>query len=191
MKNCWPDGDLRAYMDGELTPESLELVSAHLTDCAACGARYRELSERSARVSKMLAALSEVEYVPVVPVRGVPGRDRKWAPALMALAAALTITFVLLPKRPTVRPAPMAKAIVPAVAVEIPAPATAPAPRRVVRHVAAPRPQMATEEFLRLDDDPIETGTLVRVSAEDGALVADLIVGPDGRAHAIRVVSNQ
>jgi hypothetical protein len=47
----------------------------------------------------------------------------------------------------------------------------------------------APEEFVRLDDHPIETGTLVRVSTEDG-LQADLIVGPDGRAHAFRIVSN-
>jgi 2-polyprenyl-6-methoxyphenol hydroxylase-like FAD-dependent oxidoreductase len=44
---------------------------------------------------------------------------------------------------------------------------------------------------VRLDDEPIETATVVRFSADNGALQADLIVGPDGRAHAIRIVSNR
>jgi hypothetical protein len=177
MKNCWQDGDLRAFFDGEA--ESADAIAAHLTECAACSSRYRELSERATRISAMMAGL---EYaVPSLSTR------KLWVPAVLAFAAALAIAFLMLPKHRTVRPAPVARAI------EAPMPQPVPVATRpaVVQHAVARRPQTVSEEFLRLDDDTIETGTLVRVSAEDGALVADLIVGPDGRAHAIRVVSNQ
>jgi anti-sigma factor RsiW len=180
MKDCWPDGDLRAYFDGELTPDSRE----HLDTCPACGARYRELSERAARVSALLAGLPEGEYA-------APA-SRKWVPAALVLAAGLAIAFLMVPKHGTVKSRPVAKIIdvTPPVTVAVATEASAP---RVpaVHHAVARRPAAVSEEFLRLDDDPIETGTLVRVSAEDGALVADLIIGSDGRAHAIRVIGNQ
>jgi len=125
------------------------------------------------------------------------------------------MAFVLLPKHAPVRPAPaLAKLAVPPApvptappvvhpAVQRPAPpeakaAVPPAPMPPVTPLVqpvvqrrAPRHPKPAEEFVRLDDYPIETATVVRVSAEDGALQADLIVGPDGRAHAIRIVRNR
>jgi hypothetical protein len=175
MKNCWQDGELRAYFDGE--SEAAEEIAAHLTECAGCEGRYRELSERATRVSGLLIG----EYV--------APRRKHWVPAALALAAALAIAFVMLPKHRTVAtPAPVAKVVEAPVAQPVPVVTHT----AVVHHPAARRaPAAISEEFLRLDDEPIETATLVRVSAEDGALVADMIVGPDGRAHAIRVISNQ
>jgi hypothetical protein len=139
MKQCWQDGDLRAYIDGEM-PE----VAAHLEVCAACRARHRELAERATWVYGTMALADPV----VAPLR----RPVRWPWALVPVAAAVALAVVAPPPRPTVQSA-------------------------------------APEEFVRLDDDPIETATVVRVSTEDG-IEADLIVGPDGRAHAIRVVSN-
>jgi hypothetical protein len=43
--------------------------------------------------------------------------------------------------------------------------------------------------FLALDDEPIETGIVMRVASPSGDFQADVIVGPDGRAHAIRIVN--
>jgi hypothetical protein len=183
MKQCWPDGDLRAFLDGEL-PQ----LGEHLDVCAACSARYRELAERAGRVTNLLAMLPETGVL-----RNLPAREhyrRRWAVAALSLAAAIAIGFVVLPKRHST-PASVGKAPA-AVAHET---ATAPVakaetPRRVARRAAA-RPRPPHENFLRLDDEPLETGTIVRVSAENGDVQADLIVGPDGRAHAIRMVSNQ
>jgi len=42
--------------------------------------------------------------------------------------------------------------------------------------------------FIALDDEPIETEVIVRVTLDDGLAQADVMVGPDGRAHAIRMV---
>lgn len=175
MRECCGDGDLRAYVDGELADRAE--VAAHLESCAECRARYGEIAARAARVSTLMGMLSEAPRV---------GQRRRWIAAALALAAALAIGFVVFPKHRDVASAPVAKASAPAVA----APAVATAPRSVVRHAAVRRPAVR-ESFVRLDDDPLETGVIVRVSAENGDVQADLIVGPDGRAHAIRVVSNQ
>lgn len=186
MKDCWPDGDLRAYIDGELSPDSREAIAAHMEACSACGKRYRELSARAVWVSDVMAlsrSLSEV--APPLPVRRL--RPRLWPAAILPLAAVIAIAFLMLPKRAPVRPAPVvAEVTVPPAPVETAAPVV-----HSVVHRPAPRRPAPDEEFVRLDDDPIETATIVRISADNGALQADLIVGPDGRAHAIRIVSNQ
>jgi hypothetical protein len=106
----------------------------------------------------------------------------------MALAAALAAAFFFLPKHAPVPPAPaVAQLAAPPALVPTAAPS-------VVAHPTvdrpAPRLPAPTEEFLRLDDEPIETATIVRVGTDSG-LQADLIVGPDGRAHAIRVVRHR
>jgi anti-sigma factor RsiW len=197
MKRCWREGVLRAYLDGELPAESREQVSEHLTGCAACSARVNELSGRAARVSnwmEMLPAAAPVERLPVLTVAA--HRERRWMAAALALAAGLAIGFVTM--RPGEKPAPLSiqapAAIAPA-AVEMPveSPRRAPAAvaaHRPARHAAA-RPAVLQADFLRLDDEPLETGTIVRVSAENGDVQADLIVGPDGRAHAIRVIGSR
>jgi hypothetical protein len=183
MKQCWPDGDLRAFLDGELPAESQHQIAAHLELCAACEARRRELAERALRVSKALGALPEAAPAAAVPIRR---HRRQWAVAALSLAAALAMAFVLLPRPAVVQPPPPA----PPAARAAAAPVALPPRPAARRHPAARRPALR-EDFLRLDDEPIETGVLVRVSAENGDVLADLIVGPDGRAHAIRVVSSQ
>jgi hypothetical protein len=45
--------------------------------------------------------------------------------------------------------------------------------------------------FLALDDEPIESGVVMRVGVDPGNLQADIVFGPDGRAHAIRLVSGK
>jgi len=48
---------------------------------------------------------------------------------------------------------------------------------------------LRADYYLPLDDEPIETGTVMRVGLANGDVQAELILGPDGRAHAIRMVS--
>jgi anti-sigma factor RsiW len=193
MNGCWQDGDLRAFADGELPVQSRQEIAGHLEICSACGARYRELSDRAAWVSGVMA-LAEGTSEVSTPRK----RPRLWPAAVLPLAAVVAMAFVLLQKRAPVRPVvPVSAAAAP------PAPAQTAAPavmHPAVTHSAAmhpaaqrpaPRPSAPGEEFVRLDDDPIETATVVRISADNGALQADLIIGPDGRAHAIRIVRNR
>jgi anti-sigma factor RsiW len=187
MKQCWPEGDWRAYFDGELPPQSQERMTAHLAACQECGARYRELSARAERVSNLMAMLPAVQAgeVPSLPIAARHGRQ--WTVAALSLAAALAIGFVMFPKKhaPTVPHTPPAPppTVAPPVVASIP-PAV---PHRAIRRAAA-RPMVQYTDFVRLDDEPLETGTIVRVSAENGDVQADLLMGPDGRAHAIRLI---
>jgi anti-sigma factor RsiW len=179
MKHCCPDGDLRAYLDGEAAAEVRASMAAHLDACPACAARYRELSERAAWVSATMA-LSES----APPLAARRARPSRWPVGVVALAAVLAVAFFLLPRH---APAPPAPPVAQVAARPAPVPTAAPAAVDHVVHRPAPRPPAPAEEFLRLDDEPIETATIVRVSTDSG-LQADLIVGPDGRAHAVRVV---
>jgi anti-sigma factor RsiW len=197
MKMCWLEGDLRAYLDAELPAESREQVSEHLAGCAACSARVSELSGRAARVSNWMAMLPEAAPVERLPVLTIaPRRERRWTAAALALAAGLAIGFVMIRHAEKLPPlAIQAPAAIAPAAVEMPVES----PRRVTAAVAAhrparraaARPAVLQADFLRLDDEPLETGTIVRVSAENGDVQADLIVGPDGRAHAIRVIGSR
>lgn len=185
MNRCWQDGDLRAFADGELPEESLVEIAEHLEICASCRERNRAISERAARVYGLMSALAE-NTAPIPTPR--PRARQHWRLAALPLAAALVVGVVMLPKRSVVRPvSPIARA--PAAAVRAVQPASVQPPTRI-RHAKARPPADRGEEFLRLDDDPIETGSVVRIEAEDGDVQADLIVGPDGRARAIRMLAN-
>jgi hypothetical protein len=62
------------------------------------------------------------------------------------------------------------------------------APRTVM---ALPKPRRSappSEPFLALDDEPIESGIIMRVTVP-GSTPADIVFSPDGRARAIRLVS--
>lgn len=190
MSQCWPEGALRAYLDRELPPGDFELVAAHLRECPACEALRVELAERASRVGALMEALpapEPVAWVSLVPRRARSGR--RWAAAAAALAAGLAIGSLVLPKRvaPVVlRPAPSGAAVRP-VAVEPPVQqaVSQPAPRR---RAAAGRARPRTEYYLALDDEPIETGVVLRVALGAGEVPADVIFGTDGRARAIRLV---
>ena len=190
MMQCWSEGELRAALDGELPPRDMERVAAHRKECAACAALWADLEGRAARVSELLAALPEPEpaaQIPHVPRRAPAGW--RWAAAVAAVAASLAIALALLPKR-----AERALVHAPAQAAPhmAPPPPVAPAIIRRAPRKGAPavKPKPKIEYYIALDDEPIETGLVVRVGLDGGQVPADIIVGPDGRAHAIRLVSD-
>ncbi len=188
MTPCWLEGELRAYLDRELPPGDMERVSAHLKECAACGRLCTDLASRAARVSIWLGTLPEGE--PVRQLAALPrGRRLEWRWIAGAVAAAVTLVFLALPRRseqvltaaPPHPPAASARPAPP------PPPAVRPA---IIRKVVPAKPKPHLQYFVKLDDEPIETGIVVRVGLEDGQIPADVILGPDGRARAIRLVSD-
>ena len=42
---------------------------------------------------------------------------------------------------------------------------------------------------MALDDEPFESGVIMRVDVNPGNVQADIVFGPDGRAHAFRLVN--
>jgi anti-sigma factor RsiW len=193
MNQCWPEGTLRAYLDGELPPPEMRSVSAHLEECAACSRLHAELSVRASYVGGLLETLAVPEP------RRVPNKAAAkhtgswiWTGAAVALAAGLAIAAMLIPKQepPKItqsQPAPREQQptlLVPQEPVAIPVTV---GPRKVatVRH--APRVRNA-EAFIALDDEPIESGIVMRVELP-GSTPADIVFSPDGRARAVRLVS--
>ena len=195
MKECWEEGGLRAYLDRELPPDEMTRIAVHVGGCAQCHTRYNELAGRAARVAALMETL---EPGPVVsqpsPAQRRWTMPRPVATAVLALAAAAALAFVLLPKRtetpkPAVAPhiSPvrpvMEQAVAPSGAGPWPAPSSPPrakSPRRV-------KPP-DVQYYLALDDEPIDTGVVMRVALDGTGVQADVIFDADGRPRAIRTV---
>ena len=207
MKECWSEGELRAYLDRELPPEDMERVAAHLEVCSECGDLWAELAGRAARVAALMNALPEPDRT--VSIGRVPRRAKaatwRWAGAAAALAAGLAAGFLAIPKRQTqvtvVLPAPAAPAAVGAQAddpiePQVPRVMTAASRPGRARQAHPVRRQMPSEvrssdDFVSLDDEPISTGVVLRVELGPKGIPADVIFGSDGRPHAIRLVNNK
>jgi len=193
MTECWSTGDLRAAIDRELPPETLQRIAAHLEECGKCRAEHAELAARAARV---MASVEELISVPR-PVRATVKTTHglRWAVPL-ALAAGLAIGWMVLPKRTAPPATPPAKhvAVVPAQKPleQSTAEAVPPTPRRVLPRpvrTTARRARPETVDFVALDDRPIDNGVVMRVSWGPENLQADIIFGPDGSARAYRLVN--
>ena len=197
MTQCWPEGALRAYLDGELSAKEMQRVAAHLGDCTVCEGLYTELSARAAHVSALMELLPEWGAAMPGPasLARAPHRRRSWAGIAVALAAGLALAAYLLPDRvpreAVVHPAPApAPPLVAAAAAE-----TAPSPAAPAVPAAARRPRRArraapeTSYFVALDDEPFESGVIMRVDVKPGNVQADIVFGPDGRARAFRLVN--
>lgn len=200
MKACWPEGSLRAYHDCELLPADMERVAAHLAECTQCETLADEIAGRADRVAKLMGALprtGQVIWMPrpvAAPARARVVRWPVWAGAALALAAGIAIAIWMAPGKPVEH-----RAVVPAVTAAVTAEASADIPIVLPpqAHEAAAvsrrpaRLPLKKQLFLALDDEPIETGIVVRVALGEAEIPADVIFGTDGRAHAIRLVSNE
>jgi anti-sigma factor RsiW len=185
MRQCWSEGALRAYLDRELPPEDMERAAAHLGECPQCEARRAELAGRAARVSGFMNVLPEPARVTSVPlITRQPRMAWQWAVAAAAAAAALAIAF--LPAKPVAPVVSSPVSSVTPVRPPSPSPAQAKAPHHSKRQPAKPR--ATTDYYLALDDEPIETGVVVRVALGPAEVPADMIFDQDGRARAIRLV---
>ena len=193
MTECWSEGALRAYLDRELPTEDMRRVAAHLGECKVCDGLCTELAARAAHVSALLELLPE--WSAAMPRPAVVAKRRPhWIGIAAALAAGLAVAAYLLadrtPREAIVLPTPVRVAAPPPVATAavemIPVPAGAPAPRRA-RRARRPAPEQAY--FVALDDEPFESGVIMRVDVKPGNVQADIVFGPDGRAHAFRLVN--
>jgi hypothetical protein len=199
MTQCWSEGTLRAYLDRELPSEEMQRVAAHLGECTVCDCLCTELAGRAAHVSALMELLPE--WIAATPRPVLAARKRpNWIGIAVAVAACLALAAYLLPNRrppeiavaappgivppPTVAFAP--PPVVTAAADTDPAPVERPATRRP-RRVRPPAPE--TAYFVALDDEPFESGVIMRMDVKPGKVQADIVFGPDGRAHAFRLVN--
>ncbi len=200
MTECWSEGTLRAYLDGELPTEDMQTVAAHLAECTNCEGLCSEVGARAAHVSALMELLPEWGEAMPRPASRAGRRmlRRNWVGIAAALAACLALAAYLLPNRnPREARALVVPTLAPALPFSPPPPATVvaatappvieqPAPRRP-RRVRRTAPE--TAYFVALDDEPFESGVIMRVDVKPGNVQADIVFGPDGHAHAFRLVN--
>lgn len=191
-RECWREGDLRSWLDGELPSGRAAALESHLGECAACRRIRDRLAECAEWAAVSLAELTEAEMEP----RHVPppafGADRAAGLGRLALLAAVVTVMAVVPfvrkstpEKPSLS-APRQTSQVVAASAE-----TSPPPARRARMHGARRPArrapaVAGGAFLALDDDPIETGLVVKVALDSGVM-ADVIVDAQGTPRAIRL----
>src|ERR1019366_9467622 len=117
MTQCWQEGALRAYLDGELPTEDMQRVAAHLGDCTVCDGLCMELAARAAHVSALMALLPEWSGA----TARAPHRRPNWIGIAVALCAGLALAAYLLPDRHP------REAVVHRAPARLPAPAPVPA----------------------------------------------------------------
>ena len=188
MTKCLDEGALRAYLDREL-PEAAD----HLEVCAECRGRLERMRAALDEVNVLLDALAPED---IAAVQATAPRSR-WVAGLAAAALAASLALVLILNRTPRAPAPPAKSVpfARAVTPATPRPELPPKPMLArVRH----RKQPSLDGFVPLAGaDPLQMGMVVRVmlpvsdpSLSTGVreVPADLVIGEDGRARAIRFV---
>jgi anti-sigma factor RsiW len=192
MKECWDEGGLRAYLDRELPPDEMTRIAVHLGGCPECHARYNELAGRAARVAALMESLEVGQVVsPAAPARWIMPQPKPVATAVLALAATAALAFVLFPRhteapKPVAAPrsAPMRPAIEQAATPAVKPPELSPARAKSPKRVKLPQVQY----YLALDDEPIDTGVVMRVALDGTGIQADVIFDAEGRPRAIRTV---
>lgn len=168
--------------DGDLNPEQTARMDEHLASCAAC----REQRDRFRRIDGELAEYGEFVRLQPAGVAAPSRRSRYllgWAFAFAVAAMAAAVIWV-----PSLRHPPAAS---PTAAVQS-APQVAPD-----RFVPIPYvPPLAPYEDARIVHMDVSVAALIaagyRVQLMDPAAVvpADLLVGEDGRVHAIRLTTD-
>jgi anti-sigma factor RsiW len=197
MTQCLSEGALRAYLDRELSPEDIQRAAAHLKECTVCDGLCRELAARAARVAEMVDLLPELEsetlQLPARLPHRVSARPRVgWVGAAVALAAGLGVAAYLVPQRQS-GPVVVVTAPPPAPAANTAVSAPVRAPVMAVRQARNPartatKTELDAGDFVALDDEPFESGVIMRVAITPGKAQADIVFGPDGRARAFRLV---
>ncbi|MDE3166520.1 MAG: hypothetical protein KGN36_12005, partial [Acidobacteriota bacterium] len=163
-----------------------------------CDGRCAELAARAARVFALLDGLG-VEEAPAAPRARVGRRTGwLWPGVAAALAAGLAIaSFTLRKPEAPAPPAVAARSPLPAetpAAVLPEAPVAGPVRARAAVSRTAPRraaAHPAMDYFVALDDQPIESGVILRMAVQPGGAQADIIVDRQGRARAIRLAGTR
>jgi hypothetical protein len=202
---CIDEGTLQAYLDSELPEARMRRAAGHLEGCVDCRGRLEQLQASGECVNAWLHALAPEdlaaldEAAPRIVTR--PTRLHwRWAALTLAGALAASVALFLADTRPREKGPDVSKIQAPLTDTRGP---ISPVRYRAVRvkrrlRIPKPKPRPALGNFVALDDaDPMQMGLVVRVMlpVSDASLTggpqeiaADLMIGEDGRARAIRFV---
>ena len=204
---CLDEGTLQAYLDSELPEARMRRAAGHLEACAPCRDRLGRIEAAVVRVNAWLDALAPAglpaldDAVPRIAAK-TSGLRWRWAAVALAGALAASVALFFANSRPHPEPARAAKREAGMHKPQAPSVVYRAGPRgHAVRKrfpVHRQAPQSALDDFVPFDDaDPMQMGMVVRVmlpvsdaSLTGGAqeVAADLVIGEDGRARAIRLV---
>lgn len=180
------------YVDGSATAEQAEWMRLHLESCAECRNTLALIAEtdgelvawgQSLEQANPAAAEARDELAARIDLGidrlGARHRRVRWMPvAALALAAGLTLMIIIPRKSPPPAKGSSGGNVAAASFVGIP--------------YLPPLDPRESATIVRMD---IQVATLIAagysVGAEPGAIVpADVLVGEDGRAHAVRMLSD-
>jgi anti-sigma factor RsiW len=197
MKRCRSEGELRAWLDRELTPLEMRQVADHLAECDECGRLRTELEARA----NLVGALMESLDTPA-PVLAESRASRRWISFALAAAAALTLAIYLLPTQQGPYRSNVPARVTGRVAAKaIPGPHASPPVTRAVTHsvghAASPhrrlrghRAEVEGARAVAVDDEPIEAGFVYQFDVQANGVQADSFVfTPDGSTRTFRLAS--
>jgi len=156
-------------------------VGEHLAECGECARFFEEQAALSAALRRVAAenaatrAPAEIEEHALAECRRARRGTNLWRPAIAAAVAAALAALVFLARGPASRP-PAQAAAEPFVEIPFVAP-LAPYERAEIQRMDVPVAAL------------IAAGFEVHVPDPAGTVTADVLVGQDGRPHAIRLVS--
>jgi anti-sigma factor RsiW len=214
---CLKEADLMRFVDGSMPNAAHEAVQRHVHGCVRCAGELQRLTAIGSRIDAWLAILAPEDAIPIdapeslARLRGRiqerPTPARKWAlvwAAAVASACIVVIAIGIHGHQSVITS--RAKPDMHATTTEFPQAPLGQLPSVSTRPVRAahgrPRPDrpQATADYLPLDSGvPMQMGVIVRVTlpaatfarfgaSGSGNLQADVLVGEDGIAHAIRLV---
>ncbi len=212
MITCLSDGSMQAFLDGELTVREANAASAHLAECDACALKMSAMKTRAHTVDMMLGVLGEetVETAARIPMMYAVNRRRYGFAASMTTVAALLLIVMLrmvnTPAPPPQQPSEKKQEVAGPVNADVQKPQAVPGQAAS----SIPRPQVKknpvpTDDggFIALNaDDPIQIGKIVKMSLpaslfspndsmpSNERVMAEVLVGEDGRARAIRLLQS-
>jgi hypothetical protein len=189
---CLQDGDLQQYLSEPVASATRKRVDAHLASCVTCRVALDRLTATNAHVDGLLSSLITDEFIVNADIALARVRRRIESPsrwfvsrpwwAISAAACAVVIALGLWAQTRSLSDR-----------VALPIPAT-------VALAGAEDPLPGSHDYLPIGPGgPMQMGIVIRVTLPPSALAAfgvtssaatqaDLLVGDDGFAHAIRLV---
>lgn len=93
--------DLSAYLDGELLPEDIQAVEAHLRTCAPCRTELEALRATRRLLGRLATPPLPPEFAARLAARAEVAAHRRWVwwprPALAAAVVAMVVLLVAVP----------------------------------------------------------------------------------------------
>lgn len=196
---CNFNGNLVAWIDGELPPQDAAAVARHVQSCAECRERIAQYRQVSGDFAGFYAGPANLPAPALLkPSRRTP----RWVPAAIAIAAAVVVAILLAPRAPKPLPEvqPQTASVQPPHEEPLPVAQSAAPVDRVKRVHSVVRRQPAVQQVAQGNDaEAPPSGPTVRIAIpadsiyppgavpEGMAYFANVSLGSDGSVRSVRL----